>query len=283
MTAFAKDATRAAANASVDMGLDAFSYGGGVQSTAALVLAARGDIDCRLFIFANVGERAEHPATLDYVERVAKPYAEVHGIELVEVRRLSRGEPQDLYDSVTDSSSSIDIPVRMSNGAPGNRRCTYDFKIRTIYGELRRRGASRAAPATLALGISVDEIHRVRSGIDPRQPAQTRVYPLVDLGLNRNDCQRIIIAAGLPIPQRSACYFCPFHSLDEWRRIKRETPALFDRSVKLERTINDRRDSIGKEHVWLTRFARPLDEAVDDQMVFDLEGIDNCESGYCLT
>ncbi|WP_254897837.1 hypothetical protein [Kitasatospora sp. NA04385] len=32
-----------------------FSFGGGVQSTAALVLAAQGRIDYRTFLFANVG------------------------------------------------------------------------------------------------------------------------------------------------------------------------------------------------------------------------------------
>jgi hypothetical protein len=41
-----------------------FSYGGGVQSTAGLVLAAAGRINFPNFVFANVGEDAEHPATL---------------------------------------------------------------------------------------------------------------------------------------------------------------------------------------------------------------------------
>ena len=49
------------------MGLRVFSYGGGVQSTAALVLAAQGKIDFPTFLFANVGDDSEHPATLRYV------------------------------------------------------------------------------------------------------------------------------------------------------------------------------------------------------------------------
>jgi hypothetical protein len=44
----------------------AFSYGGW-QSTAALVLAAQGHIDFRTFLFANVGDDSEHPATLAYI------------------------------------------------------------------------------------------------------------------------------------------------------------------------------------------------------------------------
>ena len=42
------------------MALKSISYGGGVQSTALLVLAATYDIDYPLFLFANVGERSEH-------------------------------------------------------------------------------------------------------------------------------------------------------------------------------------------------------------------------------
>lgn len=44
-----------------DRRLRVFSYGGGVQSTAALVLAAQGRIDFPAFVFANVGEDSEHP------------------------------------------------------------------------------------------------------------------------------------------------------------------------------------------------------------------------------
>ena len=44
------------------------SYGGGVQSPALLVMAARGElgkVDAALF--CNVGDDSEHPETLEYV------------------------------------------------------------------------------------------------------------------------------------------------------------------------------------------------------------------------
>jgi len=53
------------------MVLKAFSFGGGVQSTAALVLAAQGRIDYHTFLFCNVGEDSENPDTLTYVQEVA--------------------------------------------------------------------------------------------------------------------------------------------------------------------------------------------------------------------
>lgn len=46
-----------------------FSFGGGQQSVAALVLAAQGRIDYRTFLFANVGDDSERKGTLAYVEQ----------------------------------------------------------------------------------------------------------------------------------------------------------------------------------------------------------------------
>ena len=45
------------------MTLRVFSYGGGVQSTAALVLASQHKIDFKTFLFCNVGDDSENPAT----------------------------------------------------------------------------------------------------------------------------------------------------------------------------------------------------------------------------
>jgi hypothetical protein len=141
----------------------AVAYGGGVQSTALMVLAAQRRIDFGVFLFANVGADSEDPATLQYVERHAKPYAAVHGIQLVELHRVRRDRTvETLYGRLTrDGSRSLPIPVRMSNGAPGTRSCTADFKVKVIGRWLKAHGATGAAPAVLAVGISLDEIERV--------------------------------------------------------------------------------------------------------------------------
>ncbi|HEV2344510.1 MAG TPA: hypothetical protein VGS97_10495 [Actinocrinis sp.] len=47
--------------------LTTFSFGGGVQSVACFVLAATGLIPYRIFLFVNVADDSEHPATLDYL------------------------------------------------------------------------------------------------------------------------------------------------------------------------------------------------------------------------
>lgn len=263
------------------------SYGGGVQSTALLVLAAQGEIDYRTFLMANVGDDSEHPATLAYVRDVAMPYAAAHGLELVELDKVLRdGTTETLYGRLTrPGSRSFPIPVRMPDtGAPGTRSCTMDFKIRVIGRELRRRGASAETPATVAIGFSTDELHRANR--KRTQPWEVPAYPLLDLGLSRASCSALIARAGLPAPPKSACYFCPFHRPATWAEMRRDEPELFDRSVALERLLNERCDELGRDHVYLTRFGRPLDEAIAEAQptLFDEpDGPEECDEGACWT
>jgi hypothetical protein len=100
--------------------IEVFSYGGGQQSNAALALAAQGRLPYKKFLFCNVGDDSEDPRTLDYVRNVAIPFAERHGLEIVELRRFMKrtGEERTLLQRLERPSRTIDIPVRMDNGAP---------------------------------------------------------------------------------------------------------------------------------------------------------------------
>jgi hypothetical protein len=261
------------------MSVRSVSYGGGVQSTALLVLAAQKRIDFDLFLFANTGDDSEHPATLAYVRDIAMPYAEANGIEVLELSRHRRdGTIETLWGRMHNGNKSVPIPYRNTkDGKPMSRSCTADFKTRVIGKELKRRGATAVDPATVALGISVDEIERAKPGLDPMALFQFRVYPLLDLGLHRRHCSELIADAGLPVPPKSACWFCPHHDKDAWRKLKRETPGLFAASCELESDLAVRRGA----PVFLTRHGRPLAETLDDQLTLD--GLDDCESGWCMT
>lgn len=272
--------------AATSAALRSFSFGGGVQSTAALVLAAQGRIDYQTFVFANVGEDSENPGTITYIEKHAQPYAEAHGLTLIELDRIKRdGSTETLLGRLTkEGSRSLPIPVRMSNGAPGNRSCTADFKIRVVGKWLKAHGATAQNPATVGIGISLDEIHRANTG---RQEPYERIdYPLLNLGLRRTDCRRIITAAGLPVPPKSSCWFCPFHRPETWHEMRRNEPELFEKACDLEELLNRRRDELGRDHVWLTRFNQPLRKAIPDGVdllpMFD-ESDGNCDSGWCMT
>lgn len=299
--------------------LRSVSYGGGVQSTALLVLAAQRRINFPLFLMANVGDDSEHPDTLAYVRDIATPYAAENGIELLVLDRVKRdGTVETLWQRLMkEGSRSLPIPVRMSNGAPGTRSCTADFKIAVIGKELKRRGAHGARPcklhrqsgptphesaeptchdctpankATIGIGISLDEIHRANAR--KVGPHENIVYPLVGVGeetglkMTRLDCERTIREAGLPVPPKSSCFFCPFHRPTAWQDLARERPDLWNKSIELEDTLNERRQMLGKDPVFLTRFGVPLAEAIDtDQelLPFITDDDGSCESGYCFT
>lgn len=269
------------------MTLRCFSYGGGVQSTAALVLAAQGKIDFPIFLFSNVGDDSEHPSTLRYVEDVAKPYAAANGIELIELQYIrkkgaKKGEVRTIYQTLTDpDQKNVIIPMRFGRtGAPAQRACTSDYKVRRVAEWLKTHGATKDNPALVGLGISLDEFQRARnhSGFDTHQ----NVYPLLDLRLIRQDCINIIDAANLPIPPKSSCWFCPFRSDMTWQELKRDHPDLFDKSVELERYLSERNQERGRDRLFLHRRLVPLDKAIGDQSIM-FDDDDACETGYCMT
>lgn len=290
---------------------------GGVQSTAAMVLAAyvqqytqtpsRSDLaewlldvthhrfslgkiieimGFRRFLFANVGNDSEHPDTIEYVHSIAVPYAKAHGISLIEVQARDRdGNPKTLYEKLTKPGSrSTGIPIFLEgSGAPGRRSCTADFKIAVIHKYIRAElGASEQYPVEVGIGISVDEFERAHRGED--EPFERRVYPLIDLRLTRQDCRAIIQRAGLPIPPKSSCYFCPYHTIRAWQDMRANRPDLFEKAAALEKHLSRRSERLGRGKVYLHWKMKPLKELIPLQAdMFADEPDLNCESGFCWT
>jgi hypothetical protein len=271
-----------------------FSYGGGVQSTAVLVLASQGKVQYDHFLFSNVGEDSEHPDTLEYFREIALPFAEEHGLDLREVRKYRKGEVETVRGRIMSTERATVIPMRLNSGMPGRRSCTVDFKIRAIAKWMRTQVYDRKLRNNgdfiyrVGLGISIDEIHRARSE-PPREMYkgifEELEYPLIDLRLSRSNCQQIIADAGLPVPSPSACYFCPFHTDAEWHRLRQYRPDLFFDAVEIEKRVQwKRREYWYKDKMWMHRKLIPLDRAIPDQpFLFDIDNMDNCESGYCFT
>lgn len=269
------------------MSLSVISYGGGVQSTALLVLACQRKIKVDAALFCNVGDDSEHPATLEYVRKVARRYAAEHGIEVIELQRERRdGSRITLMEHMSrPGSRSVPIPVRGSEvGAPGARSCTVDYKIKVIAKWLKANGATAASPATVHIGFSFDEAHRI--GNKRAVPYEVASYPLTDMRLTRDDCVAIIRKAMWPVPGKSSCFFCPFTKPSQFARMRRAEPLLFHKAVDLERMLNERRVARGVDPVYLTRFGRPLDEAVAEEqpgLDFGSGPGETCDEGHCWT
>lgn len=189
------------------MALRVFSSGGGVQSTAALVLSAQGKINYPVHVFANVGDKAESPATIVYVRDVIKPYAAEHGIEWVEVcKRDKDGNLIDLYDYTMTSTHSIPIPVRMAgSGAPGNRTCTQDWKIKVISRFLMNEVLSKSPNLkSIALKSSNrirkefrDSLSKAASQLTPEEKTILRLKVLREVAPIYADYSPCVLAKGI--------------------------------------------------------------------------------------
>jgi len=261
-----------------------FSTGGGVQSTACLVLAAQGKIPYDTFIFSNVGDKAESPATVKYIQEIAKPYAKKHGINWVDVAWVDKqGRQRDLLDEqMNDGTNRIQLPAYLPGGMPMRRICTTDYKIKPIAKWIK----NNAPGCTLGKGISTDEPHRATPSRETDK--YTSAYPLIELGISRSDCLLIAKEAGLPQPPKSSCWFCPFKTTDQWVTMRRERPELFSQAVELEQVLQERRDQLGKDPVYLSgiggRKEVNLADVIPQQLgLFGWEPEEGCESGYCMT
>lgn len=206
------------------------SFGAGVQSTALLILAAEGRIPKPdVAIFADTG--AELPATYEHVNRMGM-WAVSKGIKL---RVVTAGSLEHaVFHGMNGTKMRPSIPafIKTPTGRGVQRRhCTYDFKMRPILRAVRQelglatgqRAKGRFSVLAL-LGISYDEAQRMKPS---REEWITHSYPLVDLGLRRMDCVDIIRVAGITVPPRSACRFCPFHRETYWRWLRDTHPDQF--------------------------------------------------------
>ena len=243
------------------------SLGAGTQSSALLLLAADGELDDlpRLALFADTGH--ERPATYEWLKRLEAESS-------IPVERTTAGDL--LEAATTDSFNPIPLHTTNDDGSTtmGRKQCTYQFKIRPIRALLRRRGYGPKRPIQMLMGISVDEVERVKPSsvgwVENR-------YPLIDLGWRRADCIRYLRERMGEEPPNSACYFCPLVGDGRRLEIRASDPPTFERMVKADEAMrigrNGREQFVSGSMIPL----RELAEAADRQpSLFDAE----CE-GYC--
>ncbi len=237
------------------------SFGGGVQTTALAVMLCRGEIEAEHIVMADTG--GERPDTYAHVATVSD-YLAAHGRTL----EIVRHNGSSLEDYVLNKSTVI--PVITPRGL-GRRQCTAQWKIRPIKAYARARGAKHL---TMLLGISVDEIFRIKPD---REKWVTREYPLVDRNLTRSDCRRIVQEAGLPDPPKSSCFYCPLQRTSQWQWLASTEPGLFARAAAMEEAVQKR----SKVPVYLSGSRRPLSKVAHaEQTMLGAEN-NECE-GVCF-
>lgn len=205
------------------MVLDFLSYGGGVQSTAMILLAIEGKISRPDYIvFADTGSEMPHTYSLVLqLEQICKdndlPFETVKADQPLHERYLERGG----------------LPVI------GIRSCTSTWKIEPINRFMRSKvgmGRRKVLVRTW-IGITTDE--RRRATPSTNQWTERR-YPLLELSMSREDCFQYLKKKGIHA-KKSGCFLCPYQHAHQWAKLKREHPDLFDTALELERKARSSR------------------------------------------
>lgn len=187
------------------------SYGGGVNSTALAILMIQGKFpqyEPWRILFADTG--CEKPETYEYIANHFAPYLRENGREL-----------EIAYPPETVLERLERLKVTASRTL---RTCTVNGKIKPMDAYVTHHGGGEYLK-----GIDFGEEHRQRDSI----------RPLCDAEIYREDCEQIIHDAGMPVPIKSGCWFCPFMRVQEVVNLCKIRPCDFARIERLEALANE--------------------------------------------
>jgi 3'-phosphoadenosine 5'-phosphosulfate sulfotransferase (PAPS reductase)/FAD synthetase len=218
--------------------LTIFSIGLGQDSWTLTVLLAL-DKEFRkkyapndvLLVFANTN--SEHPYTIDFRDRVFIPFCKEHGLNFVSIES----------DMGYHSENWISLEHQWSSGKPSIgslaygrfMNCTHNLKLTPQYRYVEeyleknyniesgtrkknyKNFAKKYSRIKWVIGISALEEDRVfnveKETKQWHKESIDVVYPLIDLGMTRQDCQDFLRSKNLEIPFPSSCMHCPYASL----------------------------------------------------------------------
>jgi len=180
-------------------------------------------------IFADTGW--EHAAMYERIDFVEERLRELHGPEFRVIRVDRDGERLQDY-------------IKANKFVPSFRArfCTRMFKIEPIDRFLRQYADDGCE---LMIGLNSDEGDRV--GNHGLLPFVEYSYPLLNAGINRNECLRLLDRWGLrpsfpPYMQRGGCIGCFFKSKREYAAMAHLAPGEAYSVADLEDAVQDIRE-----------------------------------------
>jgi len=226
------------------------AYGMGVDSTAILVEFARRRIRPDVILFADTG--AEKPETYAYANVIARLCKDMGWTPPMRVaypgpsRGENAGKIHDLYEDcvVKGMLPSIAYPdVGGALGRPGGgggslkKGCSLKWKKepQEKWARENHRPSWEAwdAGKKVIKVIGYDAAEVSRSTI-PDDDRYSYWYPLREWGWTRERCKHEIKRYGMPVPLKSACFFCSAAQTHEITWLVREHPDLADQIVTME-------------------------------------------------
>jgi hypothetical protein len=222
-------------------GIVMVAYGGGVNTVALLVKLKRMRVIPRAIVMADPG--SERRATIFYRDEVLPAWLDANGFPRVTV--ISRAEEGKLRERSWRHETLLEECLRISalpSVAYGWKKCSQKYK-----GEASRWWIARQSWAldewasgrkiVKAIGYDAGESGRVRHAFQNAWENDRMVpwYPLHYAGIDRDQCEELILSEGLPLPGKSSCTYCPNNTLDEWKSLRDEEPDRFAEAVELSR------------------------------------------------
>lgn len=293
--------------------INVLSFGAGVQSTTLLLMSCLGVLPKPDFIiFADTGW--EPKAVYEHLDW-CKSIAEKHGMKIDFVSNgniredilngkkygkrfaslpfFTKGiypifkneEDLDINQlTLFDSEIILDKEVIGYEERKGmvRRQCTNEYKIMPIkkacrsYAGLKYKQRAKDIQINLWMGISTDEIQRVRTS---QEPYIVNKYPLIDLNMSRIDCLSWIEKKGFPAPPKSSCIGCPFHNDAMWLDMKLNDNNSWNDAVLIDREIRLLPRLSGQ--AFLHRSCKPLDEVDFGENQMDINDFINECTGSC--
>lgn len=263
--------------------LRVISHGAGVQTTALCLMVARGDLPMvDAAIFADTGNEPRRVyAYLDWLQ-AQLPFP------VIRVRRpgATLGEQAVAVAAGATPRRGAALPPLYTSQPRGMlpKQCSKEFKTRVVTAELRRmlgvqprRRVPSGVQVEVWLGITKDELQRVRTSETPWQHYR---HPLVELDMERHQCVRWIADRQYPQPFKSSCVFCPLRDDASWRDMRENQPDDFADAVAVDHAIRQGWPGMEGE-AFVHRGLKPLDQADfyqashPDQLEF-LQECDSC-------
>jgi hypothetical protein len=263
------------------------SFGGGVNSTAMIIGMHQKKMPIDLIVFADTG--GERPNTYAFIETFSNWLSENGLPRIAIVQKNYHGLPYTLERFCLDNKKFPGV-------AYGIGQCAVQFKMEPVElfcnnNEQCKAAWKRGEKVGRYVGYDAGEQRRINKNIDKYAVDKKyhHNFPLVEWGWARDECVAAIKSAGLPLPGKSSCFFCPNNKKDVIQNIWEENRDLFDRAIAIERNAGKtRRDGspssiigLGREWSWEEYRKAYLEREAAKANQFVFPGFEDVLGGCC--
>lgn len=179
------------------------SMGLGNNSIAMMIKKVQLKEKVQLITFADT--KGEKPETYAYLTIFNKWLKEHSYPKITVVQKVRQdGRTQSLEGNCLESNMLPSI-------AYGYKSCSLKYKVGPQDKYVNNWQPAKSmwksgGKVTKLIGIHAGEAHRAKFTEDEKYLYE---YPLIEWGMDGTDCKELIKSVGLPIPGKSACFFCP--------------------------------------------------------------------------